>query len=137
MADIGLDSTSDESFAISIDDTSPTVLYEPFGDTYGVPNLTGGWNPYFSGSGLATDPATDPAAGQKGEGTSFHVTSADGASLGLRWNGECTEHRSLQAAFTASCITEDMTRRALCLIPQRAMHVPQCLKYTLEYCNHH
>lgn len=95
MADISLASTSDTSFAISIDDTSPTVLYTPFGDNYGVPNLTAGWSPYFSDSGFATD----PAAGQQGDGTSFHVTSADGASLRLRWNGECAQYSFRSSPF--------------------------------------
>ena len=83
MADIGQDPA--DSFAILIDDTSPTIVYTPFGDTYSAPNLSAGWNPYFSESGFATN----TAVGQEGQGTSFHVTSADGASMGLRWNGEC------------------------------------------------
>lgn len=85
MADTELTSSDDSSsFAITIDDTSPTVVYSPFADTFAAPNLTAGWNPYFSDSGLATD----PTIGQVGQGLSFHVTSADGASLAIRWNGK-------------------------------------------------
>ncbi|KAI0339912.1 hypothetical protein BDW22DRAFT_1399608 [Trametopsis cervina] len=76
--------TDDGSFRITIDDTSPTVVYAPFADTFSSPNLTAGWNPFFSDSGFADTTSSD---GQVGEGTSFHVTSGDGASLRIRWNG--------------------------------------------------
>ncbi|KAI0084910.1 hypothetical protein BDY19DRAFT_1050965 [Irpex rosettiformis] len=69
------------SFVINIDDTSPTISYSPFADTFTTPNLTAGWNPYYSDSGIANGQDT------QGEGTTFHVTSANGASLDIRWNG--------------------------------------------------
>ena len=76
---------TDSSFVITIDDTSPTIVYSPFADTFAAPNLTAGWNPFFSVSGFLNQ--SGPAA-EAEEGSTFHVTSADGASLGIRWNGE-------------------------------------------------
>ena len=64
-----------------VDDTSPTISYSPFGDTFSLPNLTAGWNPYFDGSNFPSTP------GQTGNGTSYHVTSRDGASLSVQWKG--------------------------------------------------
>lgn len=83
MAEIA-SSSNDTSFVITIDDTSPTFVYSPFADTFGTPNLTAGWNPYYSETAFTPNPLTG-----EGNGTSLHVTSADGASLSLRWNGEC------------------------------------------------
>jgi hypothetical protein len=65
----------------SVDDTSPCVSYSPFGDTFSTPNLIAGWNPYFDPSGYAK------SQGEVGNGTSLHITSLDGASLGLQWSG--------------------------------------------------
>lgn len=65
---------------LSVDDTSPTIVYAPFGDTFGSPNLTAGWNPYFD-SGFNAFP------GQVGNGTSSHITSLDGAALSITWQG--------------------------------------------------
>lgn len=66
---------------ISIDDSSPTIQYFPFADTLGVPNLLGGWNPYFTGSSFAAAP------GETGNGTSLHLTSHDGAAISLTFFG--------------------------------------------------
>lgn len=64
-----------------VDDTSPTISYSPFGDTFSLPNLTAGWNPYFDTSSFAS------TIGEIGSGTSYHVTSCDGASLSVQWKG--------------------------------------------------
>jgi hypothetical protein len=66
---------------IYIDDTSPTIAYYPFADTFGTPDLLAGWNPYYTGSGFASH------QGQIGGGTSLHRTSLDGASASIQWNG--------------------------------------------------
>jgi hypothetical protein len=68
---------------INIDDTSPSIIYYPFADTFGTPDLLSGWNPYYTSSGYAA------FQGQIGNGTSLHRTSLDGASLSIRWNGRC------------------------------------------------
>ena len=85
MAEIASHSSNDTEFVITVDDTSPTLVYSPFADPFGTPNLTAGWNPFFSETGYTPDPVSG-----EGNGTSLHVTSADGASLSLRWNGEST-----------------------------------------------
>ncbi|KAK0476852.1 hypothetical protein IW261DRAFT_1421561 [Armillaria novae-zelandiae] len=41
-----------ESLEFEVDDTSPAVSYYPLRDTFSTPNLTAGWNPYYSGSGF-------------------------------------------------------------------------------------
>jgi hypothetical protein len=64
-----------------VDDTSPSISYFPFGDTFSVPNLTAGWNPYYDESGFAS------ALGETGKGITYHVTSCDGASIIVQWNG--------------------------------------------------
>jgi hypothetical protein len=64
-----------------VDDTSPSIFYSPFRDTFSLPNLTAGWNPYFDLSSFATDP------GEIGNGTSYHVTSLDGATIAVQWKG--------------------------------------------------
>ncbi|EKM54681.1 uncharacterized protein PHACADRAFT_210467 [Phanerochaete carnosa HHB-10118-sp] len=82
MAQILPSSPNETQIVITIDDTSPTIAYAPFADTHGSPNLTAGWNPSYSETGFTPDPANG-----EGVGTSLHVTSADGATLSLRWNG--------------------------------------------------
>lgn len=73
-------STSESnSFIISVDDTSPSVLYLPFADTFAAPNLSAGWYPYFIPAATSDNSS---------EETTLHATVADGASIGLRWNGE-------------------------------------------------
>lgn len=71
----------------TVDDTSPTISYSPFPDTFGTPNLLAGWNPYFNVSGFATEQGT------VGQGTSQHITSLDGASLGFQWRGMLLQSR--------------------------------------------
>lgn len=65
-----------------VDDTSPSISYLPFGDTLSLPDRSAGWNPFFSESGFAG------AQGVTGNGTSLHVTSHDGATLIVNWQGE-------------------------------------------------
>lgn len=65
-----------------VNDTSPAISYSPFGDTLSTPNASAGWNPYYSESGFAT------AQGVQGVGSSYHITSLDGASFTLAWIGE-------------------------------------------------
>lgn len=84
MAQTVPSSSNDTEIVITIDDTSPTITYRPSADTFSGPNLTAGWNPFYSETGFTPNPVTG-----EGMGTSLHVTSADGASLSLRWNGEC------------------------------------------------
>ncbi|KAI0266662.1 hypothetical protein BC834DRAFT_107759 [Gloeopeniophorella convolvens] len=69
------------SFQIFIDDPSPQLSYFPIPDTLSIPNLTAGWNPCFGISACPSFP------GQQGEGTSFHVTSLDGAAFSIQWWG--------------------------------------------------
>ncbi|TFK44161.1 hypothetical protein BDQ12DRAFT_708173 [Crucibulum laeve] len=64
-----------------VDDTSPSISYFPFRDTFSTPNLSAGWNPYFDDSGFAS------VLGEEGNGTSLHITSLDGASISVQWHG--------------------------------------------------
>lgn len=86
MADPFDNPTDSDLFNITIEDTSPTISYEPFADTFGAPNPNAGWNPFF------TDPnvgfASPLTLGSTGKGTSLHETAADGAKLSIQWNGE-------------------------------------------------
>ncbi|KAJ7594543.1 hypothetical protein C8J56DRAFT_927001 [Mycena floridula] len=66
---------------IHVQDTSPTLTYFPFGDTFSTVDLQAGWNPYFTGSGFVTTP------GQVGQGTSAHITSKDEASVSVVFTG--------------------------------------------------
>ncbi|KAF8172424.1 hypothetical protein K438DRAFT_1728946 [Mycena galopus ATCC 62051] len=65
-----------------VDDSSPTVTYSPFGDTFSSPNLSAGWNPYWEDPGFSTK-----VPGAIGSGTSLHITSLNGASLRIQWTG--------------------------------------------------
>ncbi|KAH9956876.1 hypothetical protein BC827DRAFT_1228632 [Russula dissimulans] len=69
------------SFSLVIDDASPLLSYFPFADTLSIPNFFAGWNPCFTTSACPTFP------GQQGNGTSFHVTSLDGAAFSIQWWG--------------------------------------------------
>lgn len=77
-------------FPLTLDDTSPTIAYAPFADTFGLPNLTAGWNPYYTDSGFSTDSgpsSSSSGVSNIGNGTSLHVTAHDGAQFAIRWNG--------------------------------------------------
>ena len=65
----------------TVNDTSPTILYSPFGDTFSTPNLSASWNPYYTLSGFASE------LGDVGNGTSLHITSDNGSSLAVQWHG--------------------------------------------------
>ncbi|KAG6853778.1 hypothetical protein C0991_001489 [Blastosporella zonata] len=69
-----------QTLQFSVDDTSPSISYQPLVDTF-TPNLTAGWNPYFNGSALVT------SIGDTGTGTTFHVTSRDNATISITWKG--------------------------------------------------
>ena len=84
-----------DSYQVVIDDTSPALDYFPFADTLGVPDLFAGWNPYYSDSGFASTPD------QLGNGTSFHVTSLDGAVFAVQWAGQCAPAPSLARPHTS------------------------------------
>lgn len=77
----------------AVDDSSPTIAYSPFPDTFSTPNLTAGWNPYFTGSGFAA------ALGQTGTGDSLHATSLNGASLTIQWHGVYFQPHPAPTAF--------------------------------------
>lgn len=89
---------ADPAFPLTIDDTSPIVLYQPFGDIFtAVPNLGAGWNQYYSISGFAQSPSgagTSVTASTVGNGTSLHLTTSDGAELRIDWNGTCAQSAS-------------------------------------------
>ncbi|KAI0000481.1 hypothetical protein BJV77DRAFT_974135 [Russula vinacea] len=69
-----------DSFSLLIDDSSPLLTYFPFADTFSIPDFSEGWNPCFA-SGCPTFP------GEQGNGSSFHVTSKDGAAFSIQWWG--------------------------------------------------
>src|SRR5258708_12407023 len=70
-----------DSFSLLVNDSSPTLSYYPFADTLSVPNFFEGWNPCFTVSACPTIP------GQQGNGSTFHVTSRDGAAFSIQWSG--------------------------------------------------
>jgi hypothetical protein len=65
-----------------VDDSSPTVSYAPFGDTFSSPDLSSGWNPHWDDPGFSSQ-----HPGAIGSGTSLHITSLDSASLRIQWKG--------------------------------------------------
>lgn len=88
---------ADPAFSLTIDDTSPLVLYSPFPDTFSQPQTGQGWNPYYTRSGFASidSGAGSPISSAIGNGTSLHITAADGAALQITWNGASHSVRSL------------------------------------------
>ena len=66
---------------LTVNDTSPVISYIPLIAISAIPDPFLGWNPHYSISGFATAP------GVVGLGTSSHITSLNGASLSLQWNG--------------------------------------------------
>ncbi|KAL1669703.1 hypothetical protein GGF50DRAFT_123010 [Schizophyllum commune] len=65
----------------NVDDTSPQIGYSPYADTLSLPDLTGGWNPYYDDSGFAH------GLDGTGSGNSAHITAHDGATISVRWRG--------------------------------------------------
>lgn len=86
-------------FVLYVDDTSPSITYYPFADTFGVPDQFSGWNPYYSQSGFTTSP------NQTGQGDSLHLTSLDGASFSVKWSGKPQIILLLLCANFTRCIT--------------------------------
>ncbi|KAH9935776.1 uncharacterized protein B0H18DRAFT_977253 [Fomitopsis serialis] len=80
---------ADTLFSITVDDNSPTIAYAPFGDTLGQPDVSAGWNPYYTGSGFSSgsNSSSSSAVSNFGNGTSLHVTACDGAQVAIQWNG--------------------------------------------------
>lgn len=70
-----------DSFSLLVNNSSPLLSYYPFADTLSTPNLSQGWNPCFTTSACPTVP------GEQGNGSSFHVTSSDGAAFSIQWWG--------------------------------------------------
>ncbi|KAJ3855241.1 hypothetical protein EV368DRAFT_62627 [Lentinula lateritia] len=64
-----------------VDDTSPTILYFPFGDTLSIPNFTAGWNPLFNQTSFGGVPL------EVENSTTVHITSLNNASFSLKWKG--------------------------------------------------
>lgn len=82
---------ADAVFPVTLDDTSPTITYAPFTDASSAPNLTAGWNSYYTASGFSSDPSpssSSSAVSNIGNGTSLHLTACDGAQFAIKWNGE-------------------------------------------------
>ncbi|KAI0001361.1 hypothetical protein BJV74DRAFT_882588 [Russula compacta] len=84
-----------DSFSLLIDNACPLLTYYPFPDTLSIPNFFAGWNPCFSTSACPTFP------GEQGNGSSFHVTSKDGAELSIQFWGNGIQ--------LSGIITEPMT----------------------------
>ncbi|KAJ8494992.1 hypothetical protein ONZ51_g1991 [Trametes cubensis] len=81
---------ADAVFPLTIDDTSPLVQYSPFGDTTtGSPAIGAGWNAFDTSSGFASWPSGSglPIGPTVANGTSLHLTAADGAAFQIDWNG--------------------------------------------------
>ncbi|EMD37645.1 hypothetical protein CERSUDRAFT_73497 [Gelatoporia subvermispora B] len=95
---------ADPGYSLTIDDTSPAISYSPFGDTFTQPNLTAGWNPFYTDSGFATIPAGSSSSAstsitQIGNGTSLHITAHDGAQIGVTWNGRISADQMARPIF--------------------------------------
>ena len=100
-------------FTLTLDDNSPTVAYAPFRDTFGAPNLTAGWNPYYTGSGFSSGSNSSSVVSNIGNGTSLHLTACDAAQVAIQWNGEHTcdfSHTSFACVFHACTLCECVGR---------------------------
>ncbi|ESK92053.1 hypothetical protein Moror_10337 [Moniliophthora roreri MCA 2997] len=67
---------------IVVDDSSPTIFYTPFSDTFGtIPNFPAGWNALlnFSFAGFPIQVSRNMST--------VHATSRDGASLSINFQG--------------------------------------------------
>ena len=69
------------AFQLGIDNTSPTITYNPFSPNAVAHNATSGWTPYYTNSGF---PST---SGLVGNGTSLQISSKDGSFLTITWFG--------------------------------------------------
>ncbi|KAA1472827.1 hypothetical protein DENSPDRAFT_206599 [Dentipellis sp. KUC8613] len=97
-----------DSFQLVIDDTSPVLSYYPFSDTFGVPDLQAGWNPYYTRSGFVSSP------GQLGAGDSQHITSLDGAAFVLQWFGSAVElYGNVTGSASYDLVLDGQTNRSI------------------------
>ena len=69
------------AFQLGIDNTSPTISYNPFFPNAVAHNATLGWTPYYTNSGF---PST---SGLVGNGTSLQISSKDGSFFTITWFG--------------------------------------------------
>ena len=83
MADLA-SSSEGSSFNITIDDTSPTIQYSQPAASQDVSGIVSGWVECLSGFGA---PSCNGEGGANG--TTLHATSANRATLGIEWVGEC------------------------------------------------
>lgn len=103
MADTASSSGEDNSFDVTIDDTSPTIVYSPSDDGLDASSSANGWVSCFaSASTSLCNPSGESA---ETNATTLHFTTTDGASIALDWNGECgrqtiSERRSLLHSMT-------------------------------------
>ncbi|TFY69899.1 hypothetical protein EVJ58_g135 [Rhodofomes roseus] len=74
--------------SIIVDDNSPTIAYAPFGDTLGEPNVTAGWNPYYTGSGFSSG-----------------SNSSSSSVVAIRWNGTAINVFGTITANSSSALT--------------------------------
>ncbi|KAI8994010.1 hypothetical protein BD414DRAFT_411509 [Trametes punicea] len=96
---------ADAVFPVTIDDTSPLVLYSPFRDIFtGSPAITAGWNSFDTSSGFAESPSGpgSPLGPSVANGTSLHLTAADGAALQLSWNGTSADPHGFPCCVSAT-----------------------------------
>ncbi|EGO26055.1 hypothetical protein SERLADRAFT_437789 [Serpula lacrymans var. lacrymans S7.9] len=70
-----------DSLLFFVDDDSPSLAYYPQTDYSPEPDYSAAWSLLYSLSGSASAP------GQIGNGSSYHITSLDGATLQIQWNG--------------------------------------------------
>lgn len=75
--------TGATTYNLTIDDTSPQIVYLPPTFTNATSDLLAGWSEYYSGTGFSS------YLGQIGRNTSWHVTSRDGAALSIGFTGVC------------------------------------------------
>jgi hypothetical protein len=69
------------AFQLGIDNTSPTITYDPFFPNSVAENATAGWIPYYTISGFPS------ASGLVGNGTSLQMSSKNGSFLSITWFG--------------------------------------------------
>lgn len=87
MADTASSSDEGNSFDVTIDDTSPTIVYSPFNDGLDASTSADGWISCYAS---ASTSLCNPSGGSdETNATTLHFTTTDGASLALDWNGEC------------------------------------------------
>ena len=71
------------AYNLTIDDTSPQIVYSPPTYTGSSPDIQSTWNQYFDGVGFNTFP------GQVGlRNESLHITQTDGANFSIAFTGQ-------------------------------------------------